>query len=262
MKNIYNATPAQQSEFLFRVIENELAKPEGEADEELIRECSELAGELLAPSERHSEAELGARFRKAVNKANKKKCGGLIFKLAAAAALFLIIFGALTAMRIISAADDVILIRNGKNERYDSLEKLIEALDEDILYPSYLSEGESMKNVILTDEGRGYSLRFKAPSGQSEVSVKNYYMSELSQSDEYYSAGKVGTPASDPYMNNISPLKNRDVMLINDKYTFYIYDSIDGSCRAFCQHEGFEYLITAENRDSLSLIIENLRVAE
>lgn len=264
----------QQIKQLFGIIDTELNKPEAEADQDLIKECSDYIGELMPDDELHSEQELllkldqvkamaeASSADESRHSAKKGKAKRIVWKaVAILAATMVVMFATLSVAAIkngynsaweyldakISEVLDmkfyesttengITFIRNGKSKKYDSIEELLNKEDLIIMYPTVLPDKIHIKKILIVprDESR-YTIAFHLSSNDISISITNYYQKDISDSPNH--------------SNYIS----------SDGHNFVIIPKENGIYQAMCQYNGFEYIIQAPSTDWLILIIENIK---
>ena len=179
-----NATDEQIRAWLFAIIDQELDKPEGQEDTELIRECSECEMYLSGSENTLTEAQYLAglaKIKQHTASMNEKKAHKprvwrrLPALLAAVLALIVLSAGAVAAASGSPAwefittniqeilgmspgdtleSDKVTLVKGDLVAEYDSVEEALKAGGfEGILYPTELPEGVKIERVVYTNDG-------------------------------------------------------------------------------------------------------------
>ena len=181
-----NASVDSVRKWLFAIIDAELDKDPEERDYDLIEECSECERELPTEGAGMSEKELAVgleRIKAHVSetedkeikiiktKKKSKKSVRVIVILAAviSAMLLSVTVAAISQGKSVGEfiseniqkifnmdggeqieEGGITLIKNGVSNSYTSFEDAIEAIDEDILYPSYLPDGVRVERIVVT----------------------------------------------------------------------------------------------------------------
>ena len=202
-----NATDEQIRAWLFAIIDQELDKPEGQEDTELIRECSECEMYLSGSENTLTEAQYLAglaKIKQHTASMNEKKAHKprvwrrLPALLAAVLALIVLSAGAVAAVNGSPAwefittniqqilgmepgdtleSDKVTLVKGDLVAEYDSVEDALKAGGfEGILYPTELPEGVKIERIIQTIEGDNdkYSITFILNSTDISYCVFSY----------------------------------------------------------------------------------------
>lgn len=266
MKRTESAQNKKWIEFLNRQIDLELKKPENEQSMEFIDECNsllyEVCGETYAPDPKEKErrlAELHMAFEKQA--ANKRKCTlNSIWKKIAVAACALIAI--LTMPVFIAAAVNQIspiaviekwghmifdipydtpieeagmtFVKNGKVTYYESLEKLFEAENLDIMYLGWLPDGVTLTEIIEVSELKGNSIVFNYSGEEIYFTVALY----------------------DEYSETISDDFTNDIVEING--IVYYLSMTEEKNNAIFVKDNYSYSVTANNRDTLLKLLEGI----
>lgn len=267
MHDYHYDTDKKWIDFLNRQIDLELAKPENEQSMEFIDECSalidEACGEAVSPDPKIKErriAELYAAFEKRAA-VKRRRTMSEIWRKAAVAACALIAVITMpvfvtAAVNRISPVDvleqwgqaifdlpydtpveeaGLTFTKNGDVTYYESIEKLLEAENLDIMYPDWLPEGVTLTEIIEIGGSKGKAIVFEYSGAEI------YYVVNL-----YDDAGKT-----------ISRDFTDDIVDING-ISCYI-TVIEGRYNALFVNGGFSYSVTAYDRDTLIKLIVGLK---
>ena len=262
-----NATDEQIRAWLFAIIDQELDKPEGQEDTELIRECSEcemyLSGSENTLTEAQYLAELAKIKQRAASMDSKKVNKPRVWRrlpalLAAVLALIVLSAGAVVAVsgspawefvttnirEILGMSpgdtlenDKVTLVKGDLVAEYDSVEEALKAGGfEGILYPTELPEGVKIERVVHSHDGNeeNFVLSFVFNKGNISYEINNYKVVDFQNWDDY------------------------DTLIINNQTFFIIYANSISSYQAGCYINGFQYIISCNNRDELTNILTHM----
>ncbi len=183
-----NKTNEEKIEELFKEIDSEIAKPEGEQDLDLIQRCSDEVKALMSDDEKESEEELHAQLAviKAIAKEHKapseaeKKPRRKYVPLKVAAVLCAVLVTVFVTLSVIasnkgyssaceyisdkvqtflgmkcgedSSVGEITFVRNGDTTKYSDIEEMLTKEKLDILYPSKLPEGVKIEQVRIVEE--------------------------------------------------------------------------------------------------------------
>lgn len=255
-----NATDEQIRAWLFAIIDQELDKPEGQEDTELIRECSECEMYLSGSENTLTEAQYLAGLAKIKQRAasmNEKKAHKprvwrrLPALLAAVLVLIVLSAGAVAAVNGSPAwefittniqeilgmgpgdtleSDKVTLVKGDLVAEYDSVEEALKAGGfEGILYPTELPEGVKVKRIVQTNDGdeAKYCLTLILNSETKSCRIYNF---------EKYSSNHLNT--------------NETIIINNREYTIIAHTDA-GYYQAIFGYNGFQYIYTDTNYDDL-----------
>lgn len=264
-----NATDEQIRAWLFAIIDQELDKPEGEEDTELIRECSECEMYLSGSEDTLTEAQYLAGLAKIKQRAasmdSKKANKPRVWRrlpalLVAVLALIVLSAGAVAAASGSPAwefittniqeilgmspgdtleSDKVTLVKGDLVAEYDSVEEALKAGGfEGILYPTELPEGVKIERVLYSyDEIKdelSLSFVFNTPN--------IYY--------RIFNFEKI----------NIGDWETTDTLIIHNlEYT--VVNMLDvNQYQAACSNNGYQYTVTASDYDDLLFILNSLEI--
>ena len=262
-----NATDEQIRAWLFAIIDQELDKPEGQEDTELIRECSECEMYLSGSENTLTEAQYLAglaKIKQHTASMNEKKAHKprvwrrLPALLAAVLALIVLSAGAVAAASGSAAwefittniqqilgmepgetleGDKVTLVKGDLVAEYDSVEEALKAGGfEGILYPSVLPEGVEIERIVVTQEDDNLKIQL------SFVTNSNEFLYEV-------------------YNHEYSGMKNwANIEQVSyNKHIFYI-SCIDNmnQYQIGCYHNGFEHIMIVNSSEILEIILNNM----
>lgn len=255
-----NATDEQIRAWLFAIIDQELDKPEGQEDTELIRECSECEMYLSGSENTLSEAQYLAGLAKIKQRAasmdsktaNKPRVWRrLPALLAAVLALIVLSAGAVAAASGSPAwefittniqeilgmspgdtleSDKVTLVKGDLVAEYDSVEEALKAGGfEGILYPTELPEGVKIERVIQTIEGDNdkYRITFILNSPNISYTIFSYQR------------------------HNINDLSKTETIIVHNIEYIIVTHAETGYYQVFFYHNGFEHAFTDVDYQSL-----------
>lgn len=269
------ATDNEKIEWLSCIIDDELAKPEAQRDVDLIRECCDYIKELMPPEERHTEEDLRAKCKELTDRI-QESCSGktlshnvkprrISFKAAAVIAAVLLVVGGTLAIAATSDGfskafeyvsvrisellnmdpedvkkeNGITIIRNDKGTTYDSMESLLAGEGLDIMYPSVLPDGVTIRKVRLLQDADGtrYSVNLQTSSDDISITIYNYLKTDMTavEHKEYVSARGI---------------------------SFNWFGQDNGVYQAVCHDRGYEYVIVTHNYSQMITIIENLKEME
>lgn len=247
------------AKWLGAIIYRETSKPDDEADMELVEEC-EAALMALSNSVSYSEEEINEKLniihsaeKKREILQNKSQFHSVRRTAVIAACVVLLLLGsAISAYAFIPSVQDTILRllklpvgvslesegvtfeHMGQSKIYSTLDELLSQEELDFLLPRELPKEllVSIVNVTRSDDYIHVGVAF-TDSGASmgiETDTGKDYLGDM-----YYTAEK-------KEVNGV---------------TSYISDS-DGICASITVHEGYVYYISADTKDKVITIIENL----
>ena len=249
------------------IIDNELEKPEQEADTQLILECTEYLQDLLPQSEQPSRQELDRIYQAitaAPAKAARRKRKRIILRTAAIlAAAFLLLFGALSVAAAIQGyanAAELInakinewfdmkpgetaqfgkytVIKAGSSTEYASAEEFVTAEQLPILVPEGLQGKLRPERVLIFDadkEGH-FQIDFVFKNPRHSIYVTNQYT-----------------------FSDLSAIKEVTVYTTPAGYDFYVLKPSDDFYQSMCQTDGYEYVVTAPDEASLQELMNSLQ---
>ena len=262
-----NATDEQIRAWLFAIIDQELDKPEGQEDTELIRECSECEMYLSGSENTLTEAQYLAglaKIKQHTASMNEKKAHKprvwrrLPALLAAVLALIVLSAGAVAAVSGSPAwefittniqeilgmssgdtleSDKVTLVKGDLVAEYDSVEEALKAGGfEGILYPTELPEGVKIKRVVYSQEGNAslYRLSFITNSDIISYCIFN---------NENY---------------NMKTWDFAQPQIINNRLYYIAYINNSSLYQAGCYQNGFEHILTSTDYSNLIEILNTM----
>ena len=263
-----NATDEQIRAWLFAIIDQELDKPEGQEDTELIRECSECEMYLSGSENTLTEAQYLAglaKIKQHTASMNEKKAHKprvwrrLPALLAAVLALIVLSAGAVAAVSGSPAwefittniqqilgmepgdtleSDKVTLVKGDLVAEYDSVEEALKAGGfEGILYPTELPEGVKIERVLFINDG----------------DTDNYRLNFIFNSDQY---------SYRIYSYNSYQMENwpsLTVQKINDIEYVITYMSDINQYQAGCYHNGHEQVFISTDYEILIDILNSMK---
>ncbi len=250
---------------LSQIIDHELDKPEHEMDATLIEQCSALMTELIPQGDRPTEQEMEDSLQSILASSPtglprpRKSRRSLWIKVVAIAAAiaivasmslsviavkqgyanafeyvsdkFIVLFNLDTG--IFSNNNGITVIRDSNSIKYTTIDELIIEENLDILYPSTLPEDIQIKQIRIIINNTG-------------------------NEDIYFT-----------FNNDLFAIKIRDICSDLDKVTNYSIYHMQGinyyvqpvgtTFQAICQHNGYEYMIIAKDRESLIFILDNMK---
>ena len=265
--DLANATDEQIRAWLFAIIDQELDKPEGQEDTELIRECSECEMYLSGSENTLTEAQYLAGLAKIKQRAasmdSKKANKPRVWRrlpalLAAVLALIVLSAGAVAAASGSPAwefittniqeilgmspgdtleSDKVTLVKGDLVAEYDSVEEALKAGGfEGILYPTKLPEGVKIERIIYSSNGNDYQ----------------YQLSFIANTDEF-------TYVVFSYENyNMRNWDFVEILTINNTQYYIAYIDKYSVYQAGCWQNGFEHIVTNSDYDILISILNNM----
>lgn len=262
-----NATDEQIRAWLFAIIDQELDKPEGQEDTELIRECSECEMYLSGSENTLTEAQYLAGLAKIKQRAasmdSKKANKPRVWRrlpalLAAVLALIVLSAGAVAAASGCAAwefittniqqilgmetgetleGDKVTLVKGDLVAEYDSVEEALKAGGfEGILFPTELPEGVKIERVVHSNNGKEEKVHLSFILNSNNCA---YGITTPPQSDMAY-----WDPIETVCINNTT------------YYIAYIQDK--GLYQAGCIHNGFEHILKCNNYSDLITILNSM----
>lgn len=275
-------TDRERAEILVQILDMEFEKPEAEADMDLIRECFDYL-ELLD----HSDAEIEARkaqlpdrlqrtYQKAAEMENgandplvseirpvarKRRFRKAAIAAAIVAAALLIAATSLTVIARVNGYDNplewiwdeyrklsngeqitidgVTIIRYDDNVIYPDIETWLKEEKPDILFPSVLPDGIQVREVDQSYIGEG----------KVELRI-------------LFDPPKVSFMAINDYLDMFDPREEDMEILEMNGYRVGIFSEPEDTHLQFYAHfiaDGYAYSITAQDRDTMLLILENLK---
>lgn len=270
-----NASDDQIRIWLFAIIQAELEKDDAEVDQELIDECSDCEAFLSHNNPEITREEYAIGLARIKEKAQatqaespnvtvqtkpkrRRFMRGAVFILAATLAVTILSVSVVAAFNgsdawefILNSINwfwkanpgdtierkNVTLIKGKTVAEYSSVEEaLIAGGFENILYPIILPYEAEIEQIVQSHEGTEteYRLIFILNSDRLSYCAYNYKRHDMEK------------------WNNL------ETLTINNK-TFYIAAIQDSNqYQAACYYNGFEYIITCDNYDSLISILNNM----
>lgn len=263
-----NATDDQIRAWLFAIIAQELEKPEGQEDAELISECSEcemyLSGSESSLTKEQYLAGLASIKQRATNISEPRTAKPRVWRrlpilLAAVLALIVLSVGAVAAFNGSAAlefittniqeilgmnpgetldGDKVTLVKGDLVAEYDSVEEALKAGGfEGILYPTELPEGVKIERIVHSHNGSedNFVLTFVFNTGNISYEIYNYKAIDFQNWDDY------------------------DTLIINNQAFFIIYANSISTYQAGCYIDGFQYIISCNNHGKLTNILTHMK---
>lgn len=265
--NPANATDEQIRAWLFAIIDQELDKPEGQEDTELIRECSECEMYLSGSENTLTEAQYLAglaKIKQHTASMNEKKAHKprvwrrLPALLAAVLALIVLSAGAVAAVSGSPAwefittniqqilgmepgdtleSDKVTLVKGDLVAEYDSVEEALKAGGfEGILYPTELPEGVKIERIIQT---------LVSNDGMYEV---NFIINTETVSYRIFNHDE----------HQMESWKDFESLTINHHEFFVTYLPDLKQYQAGCYHNNYEHIIMTTEYDNLIIILNSM----
>ncbi|MBQ8340587.1 MAG: hypothetical protein IJY16_09095 [Clostridia bacterium] len=256
-----------------RLIEREMRKPPQEMDVDLVDECFAYMQDLTGEGAGLDAAALDAKYREVLTAATSKrqqraparrfsKRNIRKFFIILAATLLLLL-GTLTivakqlgyrnAWDFVTQKvneifdlnlgdtieeDGITLIVDEQHTIYGSIDELLKAEQLNILYPHSLPKGVNVRSVYKTAHvNEQFSMFLRFNSLDMSIVIKNYYTADFSSNKD------------------LAPFETEIAI-------FYIKKLETGEFQGMCQHNGFEYLITCKDYNTLTHIMENMKGIE
>lgn len=236
----YEIFKNQTLKLLGEIISYESAKPDDEADFDLIEDCEKMMCDLLEGSATLSDEEIRIRIEKVKQKSQvskpKKKIRRGFSRVAAALCAVLVLCISVCAVCVISPeiregimkslgisvgesvdVNGITFINNGSVTKYKDIETLLSENELNIMYPHklpedsyiagiYVSEQESVTVKMLLSENSGYIYAYNNTDDRVENIKKDAEKVIVCEKEFYY-----------------IEIEDRCVALISDdQYTYYI----------------------------------------
>lgn len=243
--------------YLGEVIDAEMAKPEEEIDLALVTECDLYLAELISDVEISPE-QMAENMAKIKSMAGHTETTSVRIRkpirvrriIAAVCAAILLIAGSITACSFIPALRDmfrgvlnleqgesiddegVTYLYRGVTETYKDMAELVEKEKLGILYPHELPSELKIKTISAFGEGSPSSYMISFTDEETTISIR---------------AGEIDTSM----LTHCEPF-------VNDKEITSYIDTQDDTFISTTVHNGWTYYITANNKDHLMTILENL----
>lgn len=273
--NMSDAPRDVRMQWLCKIIDNEMAKNVDEIDMELVNECQEELAELMAEerTERFAgqDASTSAESEYAGNLSSRGRTHAKghtacyakkRIRLASliAAVVILASFASLSvvasfkgyasAFEYVSAMaqalfnmndgevvedGDITVIRNGNTERYSSIKDFVDECNLDIMYPTNLPEGLTIQNVVMVDLGDNkLSVEFVFNDTNISILINNYHST------------------------NQEDLKNNNYSILKTECGVFCVIKKDMIYQGICYKDNNEYIVSADNYDYLTTLINLL----
>ena len=236
----YEIFKNQTLKLLGEIISYESAKPDDEADFDLIEDCEKMMCDLLEGSATLSDEEIRIRIEKVKQKSRvskpKKKIRKGFSRVAAALCAVLVLCISVCAVCVISPeiregimkslgisvgesvdVNGITFINNGNVTEYQDIETLLKENDLDIMYPHTLPENIYIADVSVIENGSNIvTILFSDNSGFIDV----YFRGDHSVENIKAYATKTTIEEKDFY---IAEIDNCWIAIISDnQYTYYI----------------------------------------
>ncbi len=185
---------------LKQIIQTEEAKPEAERDADLIDECIREIAELKGVKADFSEEEIDKVTDKLVREEKCRNRKQFIRHIVGIAAALVIVSGVtacavnpelinwfvkVVRMPFGSSAEYnfITYINQGAEERFSSIEELLESKDYDIYYPTVLPEGIKIRYVEVLEADGIVLICFRFTSDELRFTVQPNYSNPVSEGD-------------------------------------------------------------------------------
>lgn len=236
----YEIFKNQTLKLLGEIISYESAKPDDEADFDLIEDCEKMMCELLEGSATLSDEEIRIRIEKVKQKSQvskpKKKIRRGFSRVAAALCAVLVLCLSVCAVCVISPeiregimkslgisvgesvdVNGITFINNGDVTKYQDIESLLVENGLDIMYPHSLPENVLIEAIYVTEQSSNMmTMVFSDDIGLIDVYLKGESVVEDIKKD----AEKVTITNKEFYVKKIDDYW---IALISDElYTYYI----------------------------------------
>ena len=236
----YEIFKNQTLKLLGEIISYESAKPDDEADFDLIEDCEKMMCDLLEGSATLSDEEIRIRIEKVKQKSQvskpKKKIRKGFSRVAAALCAILVLCISVCAVCVISPeiresimkslgisvgesvdVNGITFINNGNVTEYKDIETLLKENDLDIMYPHTLPENIYIADISVKENSPNMiTMVFSDNSGNMNVYLLgNEYVESIEKEAEKIVFANMEF--------SIMELEDRWIAIISDdKYTYYI----------------------------------------
>ena len=262
LQRMTDKTNQEKIEYLFQVIEEELAKPRAQIDDVLIYHCQrhidvlgekdafDLSDEALDRAWAEMKVHLPAR------PSVRRKRFSWRRAIVIAAAVLLLVTTMLTVIahtggygslcnylvHLVHKTDPgdsvtkggLTFINRGEATKYDSIEELLAAEELDIMYPTELPDGLYIEKIKIIEGSNDISFVFNS----FDTNIVIHMNPKMNITDGNYTACET-----------------------NDN-TFYVFQKETGEYVAVCYTPKHEYVIMAKNYKNLQTLMEYMRGTE
>ncbi len=271
-----NASDDQIRLWLFAIIQAELEKDDAEIDQELIDECSDCEAFLSHSNPEITKEEYALGLANIKEKALAGQAGRAnasiqakpgthrfmrvaVYFLAAALAIAILTVGTVAAFNSSAAwefimtnikqivgmepgdsldGDKVTLVKGDLVAEYDSVEEALKAGGfEGILYPTKLPEGVKIERVVYSNDGDDSKYRLNFICSSDTISYRVFLYKKYNSED----------------------WDSEDSITINQREFHIIPYTDSGYYQASIEHNGYQYIITSTNYNSIIDILNSIK---